>query len=652
MTYLAEVFAPPELNSTNREWHETDIIERHNELISRPNELQHLVKDRGLSLNTIRRFRIGLFGPGVYMVPVYDDSGKLKNVRYYRRSDHKKWGVKGKTTKMLYPLLGMNGANPLWVCEGEFDAMMAIQHDIHAITTTAGAPATPATLNENRGVFGDQRHFVLAFDNDDPGYRAAAEIGLDVFPGRIDGVVRWPPEFKKDISDWFNQGHTAEELQKLVVPFNEAWARDLIGRNGELPLNMDSEPAVAAEPKKEEPKAKGPIVFDLKTMWPESGFLRDYVDFAGSITDAPDQFHAGTALTVLGAATQRRVYYQMGINKLYPNFFTALVAPSSVYRKSTSIKIGGSITHYYKPSLIFPREFSTERFLLHLAKVSSQGLFYFSELAELLDQFKRSYSEGILALLTDFYDCPAKYDRETQKDGQIIINDVFISILGASTVDWLNKNMSQDQSEGGFWPRFLFWPARDRKPLMEVPPEPDDFKKNTLVYQLKELESTAGKVILSDPAEALFRAWCRKSDKSAMGHALGPSFVKYLSRMQSYAIKIAMLFEVSEAKSLDISEVAMQKALKLIDWLVEELAYMFVNDIASDRRMAKEQQLMRVVRDRPGITKRDAMRAMHVPAKEFEGLAESLKAKEYIEIVTKKGTAGRPTVVLMPGQTG
>jgi hypothetical protein len=644
MPYLAEVFAPPELTSTNREWHEADILERVNNLLSRPNELQHLVKDRGLSLSTIRRFKIGLFGPGVYMVPVYDDQGHLKNVRYYRMKDHKKWGVKGKTTKMLYPLLGMNGANPLWVCEGEFDAMMAIQHDIHAITTTAGAPATPATLNEYRSVFGDERKFILAFDNDDPGYKAAAEIGLDVFPGRIEGIVRWPPEFKKDISDWFNQGHTSEELQALVVPFNESWARDLTGRNGELPL------LAAAEPKKDEPKSKGPIIFDLKTMWPESGFLRDYVDFAASVTDAPDQFHAGTALTVLGTATQRRIYYQMGINKLYPNFFTALVAPSSVYRKSTSIKIGGSITHYYKPGLIFPREFSTERFLLHLAKTSSQGLFYFSELAELLDQFKRSYAEGILALLTDFYDCPSKYERETQKDGLQVINDVYISILGASTVDWLNKNMSQDQSEGGFWPRFLFWPARERKPLMEIPPEPDDLKKNTLVYQLKELEGVAGKVILTDPAEALYRSWCRKSDQSAMRHPLGPSFIKYLSRMQSYAIKIAMLFEVSETKGLDISEVAMQKALALVDWLVDELAYMFVHDIAADRRMAKEQQLMRVVRDRPGITKRDALRAMHIPAKEFDGLVDSLKAKEYVEVLTKKGTTGRPSIVLMPGQ--
>jgi hypothetical protein len=135
-----------------------------------------------------------------------------------------------------------------------------------------------------------------------------------------------------------------------------------------------------------------------------------------------------------------------------------------------------------------------------------------------------------------------------------------------------------------------------------------------------------------------------------MRHPLGPSFIKYLSRMQSYAIKIAMLFEVSETKGLDISEVAMQKALALVDWLVDELAYMFVHDIAADRRMAKEQQLMRVVRDRPGITKRDALRAMHIPAKEFDGLVDSLKAKEYVEVLTKKGTTGRPSIVLMPGQ--
>lgn len=654
MTYQAEVQTPPELRSTNREWHETDISKRHFELLARPHELQHLIEDRGLSLSTIKRFKIGYFSPGVYMIPVYDAAGNVLNVRYYRRTDHKKWGVKGKTTKIVFPLLGMNGANPLWICEGEFDCMMAIQNGIHAVTTTAGAPATPATLRENRDVFGETRRFILAFDNDEAGYKAAAEIGLDVFPGRIDGVVRWPENFRKDISDWYNQGHTTAELESLVVPWSDEWARGLLKRSTDLIEIAEAggmrEPG-EDDPEKaqESPAQESPKVFDRQTMWPKTGFLSEYLDYACSMTDAPDQFHAAAALTILGTAANRRVYFPLGINRIYTNFYTALIAPSSVFRKSTSIKIAATLLHLYRPELSLPREFSTERFLIHLARVSSRGLLYYSELAELLDQFKRSYSEGLLAILTDFFDCPNKYERETQKDGLQTVTEPFISILSASTVDWINKNITAEHSEGGFWPRFLFFPARVRKPINECPVEGDTLKRDTLIYMLKEFESVDGRMSLSEEADKAYRAFVRQTDEQSACHPLGPSFVKYLSRMQIYAIKIAMLYELSETRSLTISGEAMTRALVLVGWLIEELAYMHEHEIAHNANEANEQKLYRMVKERGEMSERDAMRAMRLSAKLFRSLVESLEAKEYIQRVHRKAKGngkGRPSVVL------
>ena len=679
---------PADLHTTNREWTCDDVEARHTDLLRKPSELAHLTNDRGLKLAIIQRYKIGLFEHGVYTLPVYDDIGNLINVRYYRQSDHKKWGPKGKTTKLLYPLLGLNGANPLWICEGEFDALMAIQNGLHAITTTAGAPATPATLSEYQNIFGQHRRFVLAFDNDTPGRIAAAHIGLDVFPGRIDGVVKWPEGFKKDISDWYNQGHTSEELQNLVTPFSVDWAIECIEAGmkeyadrgmrppevytqivdkythhepapappdlGPAPVNTgDSWEGPSPEEVAHREAARNATLaltkcdspdFDLSTLWPQHGFLREYISYASELTDAPNQFHAATALTIYGTATRRNIYYEMGDSRLFMNFFTAVVAPSSVYRKSTAIKIGGGMLYRVDPALCFPREFSTERLLLHLAKIGCKGMFYFSELAELLDQFKRSYSEGILGLLTDFFDCPNRYERETQKDGLQVIDEVFLSILGASTVEWLNKNITSDQMAGGFWPRFLFFPARQRKPLMELPPPPNLAVRDVLTYRLRALENLKGGAVLTPEAEALFRHWNRGQDH--LSDTVPDTVAKYMARLQASCLKIAVLFQVSENGMLAVSEDAMQRSINLCNWLRTEFQFMQEFEIAHDKNEAEEQRLLRMVAKTPHIRERDAMRNMHLSAHTFRSVLDSCVQKEYITVLTIRLPSGRTTIAL------
>lgn len=732
--YLAEVVAPHGLESTNRQWTTDEIEERHKELLTRHTELQFFCHKRGLTEDSVKRFKIGLFRRGndryhpTYTIPVFSDIGALMAVRYYRpihpaqaaEYKHKladyeaakargesvtkpdepknKWGVKGVTTKHLYPWLGMNGANQLWICEGEFDAMMAIQNGIQAITTTAGAPTTPVVMHEHRNVFGYLRHFVLAFDADDEGRFATAHMWR-VFRGRVDGMVWWPDSWwghhdHKDVSDWFNGGGNADGLRGLVRSFDapawDSWADKVLNEEVEkkglsaqrvvvkdeaaaMPLlagasaTVEATATVAASPlAQSEPgeladaidaalpceQGPPPDSFDAASMVPKSGFFIDYLDYASKQTDAPDQFHIATALSILGIVISRRVGCQFfGEDRLFPNFFTAILAPSSIYRKTTSLKIGLATLWRCNPAVTMPNAFSTEAFILRLAKVSSSGLLYYREFSELIDQFKKGYSEGLLALLTDFYDSPGEYERATQKDGTLKIKDLFISIIGTSTLDWINENLSHEQSQKGFWPRFLFVTARHRKKFMAEPHKPTQEERALMAYKLKEFSTISGEMALSEEAKSLFAAWQADRDRDGLTHALGEAFIKYVARYQAYVIKVAMLYEISQTFSLTISGYSMQVAINFVNWTLDQLAYLFTHEIAFDQDDAKLQKITNLILKHPGITSKEISKRAHLMADKLERYMKTLVFRGQVRQETRVNKNHTTSVLCWPTST-
>jgi hypothetical protein len=621
---------PKEYENTNREWTKADIQEKHRDLMASTESLDFFALRRGISSTTLQKYDVGLHSPGLFMIPIYDHNKRLMNVRFYSPSAKRKWCVKGKSTKLIFPWHLLNGDPTLWMLEGELDSMVAFQHGIPHVTTCSGAPSAPQTFAKFRGLLGSQRRYILCFDNDEAGQEAAARTGLDVFPGQVDGIIRWPVECKDgyDLSDWFQDKHTLDDLRSgCLQKWDEDWAKDLLkrkSRKSRRPKMPDDE-------------------FDLNSMWPSSGFLKEYVDYAQTLTDSPDQFHCATALTIMGTVTQRKVFYWMGSDKIYPNFYACLVAPSSIYRKSTAIKIGIRMLCKMNRQLLLPREFSTESMVNHLS-THPHGLFAFSEIAELLDQFKRSYSEGMLALLTDFYDCPDLYERKTLQKGMQSIRHPFISILGASTVDWLNNYMQVNQAEGGFWPRFLFFSARQRKPLMEVPPQPDQGIYEKLCVRLQEGTTVDGQFSMTNGAQKVLRDWIRQKHSDADSGVLPPMFLKYAARLQPYAIKISMLFEMSESNTTLISTVSMIRALSLCTWLLTNLKYLFSYEIAYGYRDAQDMRILEYVRSCPdGVSFCDLSRRFRLRNNQLRESVDTLIMREYVEVA--RSDDGRQVVV-------
>lgn len=175
-------------------------------------KLAYLRDKRGLNFDTAIRFRIGHDGDR-YTLPVYE-SGRLVNLRRYLPGAEvgKMKGLAGRTSKNLYP----DVPEGPWVllCEGEWDTLVARQHGLPAVTSTAGMDGWDEAWNERfRG-----RQVAIAFDCHDKAQQAAVRrAGEMVRVARMVKVVNLGLLDKEDVTDWFvKYQRTAADLRQLI----------------------------------------------------------------------------------------------------------------------------------------------------------------------------------------------------------------------------------------------------------------------------------------------------------------------------------------------------------------------------------------------------------------------------------------------------
>lgn len=170
---------------------------------------------RGLSKETIERF--GLHSNGISIaIPVngytrlYTPGGSPK-IRWQEPLD-------GETAPPFPSWSDLSEAE--LIVEGEFDCMLAIQNGFKAVTGTAGARTFLQEWAD-----GITKDVTILYDHDDPGRLGSLKAAQIISErGHKVSLARWPQDKTKgyDVSDFFMQGGTADELRDIVslgVPF-------------------------------------------------------------------------------------------------------------------------------------------------------------------------------------------------------------------------------------------------------------------------------------------------------------------------------------------------------------------------------------------------------------------------------------------------
>ena len=168
------------LIETDDKFIEMEEVERRVERLweKYPKELEYLQFMRGLSPETIKRFKLG-YKPADdrISIPIFDELGRVVNIRGYSRHDPSNKMIShgaGYGKGRLYPIENLlNGKKDVLLVEGEFDALIAIQHGYNAVTTTLGAGNWKTHWNK---LF-EGKNVYICYDNDEPGRVGAEKVG-------------------------------------------------------------------------------------------------------------------------------------------------------------------------------------------------------------------------------------------------------------------------------------------------------------------------------------------------------------------------------------------------------------------------------------------------------------------------------------------
>ena len=199
---------------------ETLVDTWHVNLLNTPTFLKYAMESRGVSLEVIKKLKIGFDGDR-FTFPVYNDYGLCVNVRRY--SPMASGGDKminykeGYGLARLIPLYALK-QDIIFLVEGEWDMGVMDSLEFNAATQTAGAGTWKAEWSDR---FKGKTVYIV-YDYDAAGLAGSLKVASAIYPvAKKVYVVQLPLEGTKDdkdISDYFvKHGNTAADFLALLA---------------------------------------------------------------------------------------------------------------------------------------------------------------------------------------------------------------------------------------------------------------------------------------------------------------------------------------------------------------------------------------------------------------------------------------------------
>ena len=413
-----------------------------------------------------------------------NDEGERVSKRFVQyRYDEGRWlpGLE-ETERVIYRLPEIKKAitrgEVIYIVEGE-----KCVHTLHALgleatTTPMGANAwKPEYIAQLAGA-----KIIIIPDNDEPGFNHARAIAEDLFPHcewvKFCDLPHLAPG--EDVHDWLEAGRTLEDFNAYIATLDN-WMPmpnfELGQYLGDGIPDLDS----VVPPMPEEPTGE---------------WLDEYVAYAAKIAPlSPRTFHESAALWLVSVAVARRMAVKMKFDTIYPNLFISWIAPTTMWTKTTSLKVARNIARETIPHLLTPEETTHEALLSDMAgyrpvnfngndpdmlheielwkeerNFAAQRGWILDEMSGLLASAGKDYNAGLLEALMRFYDCEPLYRRSTRGQGRITIRNAYMSFIGSSTPASMAKHLSSPELwANGWWPRFLLITPEEDYPNWETP---------------------------------------------------------------------------------------------------------------------------------------------------------------------------------------
>lgn len=379
----------------------------------------------------------------------------------------------------------------------------------------------------------------------------------------------------------------------------------------------------------------------LGVALPDDGWLGEYVRACVPLTDAPVEFHLATGLGALSAAIGNRAWADAWGQKTYPHLWIVVVAASSFWRKSTSINLAEGLLREQVPEACFPNDFSREKFL-RVLEGQPWGLLTLKEFGSFLAVAGKDYNSGLKEALTELYDGPSTFKRSLQS-GDVTVSNPAITILGASTLDWLESKVSANDLGSGFIPRFVFVTASEKASAKGMTGSMDQAARGRLGEGLRRIADRGPSAAAFDPAakdrlDDWMFGW--EAEAAQVAHSVDVS--SFANRLQTAAVKLSMLYSLS-GTAHDLSGVvhvddrSAERAIAYARQLYRSVTDLVDNRIATSRTHQVQRQIGRIASGR-GTSWSNLLRLMHMNARDLRPYVETMV--ETGDLVREERTPG------------
>lgn len=415
-------------------------------------------------------------------------------------------------------------------------------------------------------------------------------------------------------------------------------------------------------------------------LLPDRGLLHDYVRYQLPCSDCPVIYHVASALVMAGHLLNRKVSLRYGQSEILPNIWAGILGESSVSHKSYAIgatkkllqeagygkatitdgftfegllqSIGGK---YPPPDPDEPGDIDADNIWerCHEREVAATdnkenylqgvGLFHLDEISTWLSLLSSNQNISAKSTITSWYDCPREFKKQTASQGFYFVYRPCISILGASTPDWLFENTKASDLTGGFLPRWMFFPAGKKDYILSVPDGGDDSLRDSLVDQIKAMIRLHSHETFDHNATSYltYHKWRVAIEVEATNRGDGV-VLSWINRLGIYALKVAMIFQASLGGG-DITVATMNLATSLVDHILDRLREV-LKDATFNPQAAIRAKVLKYVKKHAGtkgVIHSQVLRDLNISAREITDATETLEQAESIRIVEHTGKNNR-----------
>jgi len=417
------------------------------------------------------------------------------------------------------------------------------------------------------------------------------------------------------------------------------------------------------------------IRFDINFL--HSSNFKRMVKYLDSICVSPTEYLIGGLLAAMSGAVGKQVFFNITSSiKIYLNLWVILIGRSSTMRKTTSInyckeelqRIENKSYSFFKSKLdqyeldlaelktakeknqipkpireyfLIPSDCTIES-LSDILSHSKRGLLTHSEFASFLNQFNKSYNADAKQFFTSLYDTPQWYEVSRVTKGNTILQRPYLSILAASTSDWLQEFSTESDLRSGFFARFIYCirnvPDKKYIPLLKL--RELGMRQSETYFNVREVFDFLVSIDqetpfeISDEAAELHIKYDCEGFKALLCSE-NETEIPFKARGIINTLKVAGLIALSDKRFL-ISREDMQDAINLNEKLFEPNISKLLNiELKGNEFSRKEDHIVRLIKNRNGIISRsDLLNSLSgTNAKQLSELISNLKERELIEEV-------------------